>query len=55
MEENFKSEDHTEFCDMVLGSDNGFCEGDRQVLYLHALMEKWGNRLDNPRENVKLF
>ena len=55
MEENFKSEEHTAFYDMVLGSDNGFCEGDREVLYLHALMEKWGRPLDNPRENVIPF
>lgn len=55
MEENFKNEDHTAFCDMVLGSDNGFSEGDQLVLYLHAIMEKWGLPLDNPRENVTLF
>ena len=55
MEESFKSEEHTAFCDMVLGSDNGFSEGDCQVLYLHALMEKWGTPLDNPRDNDKLF
>lgn len=55
MEENFKSEEHTAFCDMVLGSDNGFSEGDHLVLYLHAMMEKWVLPLDNPRENVNLF
>lgn len=55
MEENFKNEDHTAFCDMVLGSDNGFSEGDQLVLRLHAMMEKWGLPLDNPRENVTLF
>jgi hypothetical protein len=55
MEENFKNEDHTDFCDMVLGSDNGFSEGDRQVLFLHALIEKYSIPLDNPRENVNLF
>jgi len=55
MEENFKNEDHTAFCDMVLGSDNGFSEGDQLVLYLHALMEKYSIPLDNPRENVNLF
>jgi hypothetical protein len=55
MEENFKNEDHTAFCDMVLGSDNGFSEGDQLVLLLHAMVEKWGRPLDNPRENVNLF
>ena len=55
MEENFKNEDHTAFSDMVLGSDNGFSEGDRQVLFLHALIEKYSIPLDNPRENVNLF
>jgi hypothetical protein len=55
MEENFKNEDHTAFCDMVLGSDSGFSEGDQLVLYLHAMMEKWGLPLDNPRENVNPF
>jgi hypothetical protein len=55
MEESFKNEDHTAFCDMVLGSDNGFSEGDRQVLFLHALIEKYSVPLDNPRENVTIF
>lgn len=55
MEENFKSEDFTAFWDTVLGSDNGFSEGDREVLRLHAMMEKWGLPLDNPRENVYPF
>ena len=55
MEENFKNEDHTAFCDMVLGSDTGFSEGDQLVLLLHAMVEKWGRPLDNPRENVNFF
>ena len=54
MEESFKNEDHTAFCDMVLGSDNGFSEGDRQVLFLHALIEKYSVPLDKRRENVTI-